>query len=153
MPSAPVPLAAVSRLPAPGDNVAIATRRLEPGTTLALPDGARELTHTLLEGHRFAVRPIRTGDPLLSWGLPFGTALAAITPGDYVCNAAMLEALAVRQVDGARFPSRPNFADHLQPFQLDERTFRPAPPVEPAPQPRTFAGYRRPAPRGVGTRH
>ena len=33
------PDAAVSRLPAPGDNVAIATRRLEPATPLALPDG------------------------------------------------------------------------------------------------------------------
>jgi hypothetical protein len=153
MPAAPLPLHAVSRLPAPGDNVAIAIRRLEADEVLAFPDGPRALAHTVLEGHRFAVSPIAPGAFLLSWGLPFARALRPIAPGDYVSNASMLEALAVRQVPGIRLPATANFEDYLEHFLLDEATFRPAPPVPRVAAPRTFAGYRRPGRRGVGTRN
>jgi altronate dehydratase len=152
MPSAPLDFSAVGRLPAPDDNVAIAVRRLEAGTVLLIEGVARSLSHTVLEGHRFAVRPIAAGESLLSWGLPFGVALAPIAPGDYVCNQSTLAALAIRHT-GASLPAQPNFADRLEPFQLDERAFRPGPPVAPAPVARTFAGFRRPGRRGVGTRN
>src|ERR1051326_8821249 len=92
MSSAPLDPAVVGRLPASGDNVAIAVRRLETGDVIAFHDGARPLTHTVLEGHRFAVRPIRAGESLLSWGMPFGIALRDISPGDYVCNQSILDA-------------------------------------------------------------
>ncbi len=36
------------------------------------------LNTTVLEGHRFAVRPIPEGQPLLSWSLPFGYAICQI---------------------------------------------------------------------------
>ena len=39
-PGVPLPLQAVCRLPAPGDNVAIAIRRIEAGEKIALPSGA-----------------------------------------------------------------------------------------------------------------
>ena len=142
----------VGRLPAPGDNVAIAVRSLEAGTVIELDGAPRTLAQHILEGHRFAIRAIAPGEALLSWGLPFGHALAAITAGDYVCNASMLESLAVRRLPFA-LPARANFADHLEPFELNEATFRPGPAVEPAPVARTFAGYRRPGTRGVGTRN
>jgi len=150
----PQPLAfhAVGRLPAPGDNVAIAIRPLDAGTVIALDGGACALPHAVLEGHRFAVRVIARGEALLSWGLPFGHALALIAPGDYVCNASTLESLAGRRL-AFTLPPQANFADHLVPFVLDEATFTPAPPVECASQRRTFAGYRRPGKRGVGTRN
>src|SRR3954465_8353898 len=128
MPS-PLPLDAIARLPAPGDNVAIATRRLEAGTEIALPGATCVLAHTVLEGHRFAVKPIASGEALLSWGLPFGLALTGIGVGDYVCNQSMLEALTIRQLDGARLPTEPNFSDLLAPFHLDENTFQPGTPV------------------------
>ncbi|WP_414663451.1 UxaA family hydrolase [Horticoccus sp. 23ND18S-11] len=153
MANAPLPLDSVSRLPAPGDNVAIAIRRLDVGEVLAFADEPRVLAHTILEGHRFAARPIAPGELLLSWGLPFGRALRPIAPGDYVSNAAMLAGLAVRRVEGLHLPAQANFEDVLDHFQLDERTLRPAPPVPPAPSPRTFAGFRRPGRRGVGTRN
>ena len=153
VPAAPLALDSLSRLPAPGDNVAIATRRLEAGTLLSLPGGPRAFAHTVLEGHRFAVVPIATGAHLLSWGLPFGTALTDLAPGDYVCNASMLTALAVRRVEGLVVPIAPNFADVLDAYQLDEAAFVPAPPVELVAAPRTFQGYRRPGRRGVGTRN
>ncbi len=149
----PLPLDAVSRLPAPADNVAIAIRRLEADEVLAFADGPRALPHTVLEGHRFAVRAIAPGDSLLSWGLPFGEAIAPLAPGDYVANQAMLDGLAIRRIGDARLPAAPNFRDSLQPFRLDESTIRPAPPVARASPARTFLGYRRPGNRGVGTRN
>ena len=144
---------AVARLPAPGDNVAIAIRRLDAGESIALPTGPRTLPHTVLEGHRFAVWQIAAGQALLSWGLPFAHALSAIEPGDYVCNASMLEALAVRRVPGAMYPATANFVDYVKPFQFDERAIQPGQPVDRVAQPRTFSGYRRPGRRGVGTRN
>ncbi|HUR59357.1 MAG TPA: UxaA family hydrolase, partial [Opitutaceae bacterium] len=144
---------AVARLPSPGDNVAIAIRRLDAGETVTLPTGARTLPHTVLEGHRFAVQPIARGEALLSWGLPFAHALKPIAAGDYVSNQSMLEALAVRRVPGAVFPAEGNFADYGEPFRFNEDTFVAAPPVPRAEQPRTFLGYRRPGRRGVGTRN
>ncbi len=150
--STPLPLSAAGRLPAPKDNVAIAIRRLEAGTSVEIGGVVRPLAYCVLEGHRFAVRPIAAGEALLSWGLPFGHALGAIGTGDYVCNRSMLDALAVRRL-GVPLPGQPNFSDHLVPYELDEATFRPAPPVELVAAPRTFAGYRRPGRRGVGTRN
>lgn len=145
-------LQSVGRLPAPDDNVAIAIRQLEPGTEFKLGGKTIELRQTILEGHRFAVKPIPTGGALLSWGLPFGHALTAIAVGEYVCNQSILEALAVRRL-GFPLPSQPNFVDHLVPFELDEKTFMPGPATVLAPKPRTFDGYRRPGRRGVGTRN
>ncbi len=150
--SAALAFSTVARLPTPHDNVAIAVRRLDPGAMIEIAGELPTLAHTILEGHRFAVRPIAPGEPLLSWGMPFGHALTEILPGDYVCNQSILEALAVRCLDAA-FPSQPNFVDHLVPFEFDENAFRPAPPVELVAQPRTFAGFRRPGRRGVGTRN
>lgn len=150
--SPPLPFSTAGRLPAPEDNVAIAIRQLEAGTVIEIGGRRHSLVQTVLEGHRFAVRPIATGEPLLSWGLPFGHALTPMAPGDYVCNRSILEALALR---GLPFPlpAQPNFSDHLVPFEFNEAAFRPAPPVPLVPQPRTFAGYRRGGRRGVGTRN
>ena len=153
MPQTPLAFDAVARLPAPGDNVAIAIRRLDVGTAIVLPTGVKELAHTVLEGHRFAVKPIAPGEFLLSWGLPFATATRPIASGDYVSNQSILEALAVRRVEKMTLPTEPNFADYLEALHLDEKTFRPGPPLDKVAQPRTFAGYRRPGRRGVGTRN
>jgi len=150
--SVPLPLSAIGRLPAPGDNVAIAIRRLEAGTVIDVGGIVRALEYCVLEGHRFAVRPIATGEALLSWSLPFGHAIRAIEPGEYVCNQSMLDALAVRRL-GVPLPSTANFADHLVPFDLDSAAFRSAPPVTQVAHPRTFSGYRRAGRRGVGTRN
>ena len=172
----------VAKTPAPGDNVAIATERLESGTVVER-DGVRfTIPHTILEGHRFAVQPIRAGTELLSWGLPFGTAVKDIAPGDYACNAKILKVLRERQPTTGRhgeeeepegthdqgggrvpggfkpvdfhLPGEPNFRDaDLVAHELDEGAFEPGPPVPLYPEPGTFMGYRRPGGRGVGTRN
>ena len=86
----------VGRLPAPGDNVAMATRRLETGTRISYRGSEFTVGHTVLEGHRFAVERIAEGRDLLSWGLRFGRAIRDIAPGDYACNEKILRVLRER---------------------------------------------------------
>ena len=142
----------IGRLPMPGDNVAIASRRLNAGDVIRHAGSSFRLSHTVLEGHRFALEHIAEGDPLLSWGLPFGHALRAITPGEYVCNAKILHTLQHRAID-FELPAEPNFQDTMQRFELQADQFQPAKQVAQHAQPRTFQGYARGGERGVGTRN
>lgn len=142
----------VGRLPAPGDNVAIASRRLPAGTRIANGDQTFSTSHTILEGHRFACCEIAAGDTLLSWSLPFGVANRDIAPGTYVCNPKILHELHSRHLDFA-LPEEANFEDRIEPYQLDETTFEPGQQVPLHRVPRTFLGYGRPGHRGVGTRN
>lgn len=142
----------IARIPVAGDNVAIIIQRLEAGCEIVDGDRRYTLSHAMLEGHRFAIAPIAPGEPLLSWGLPFGYAVRQIEPGDYVANAQMLEALSVRNLDFA-LPSTPNFEDHIEPYNFDERSWRPVEQVARYSEERTFMGYRRSGDRGVGTRN
>src|SRR5215203_3863695 len=172
----------VGRLPAPADNVAIATRRLEAGTRVTYEGSEFTVPHTVLEGHRFAVERIPEGEDLLSWGLTFGKALNDIEPGDYACNEKILRVLRERHGTSPRLdengdlegthdqgegrppggyrkedldlPGEPNFRDaEIEPYVLDEESFRPGEQVPLYDEPRTFMGYRRGAGRGVGTRN
>src|SRR5215212_9588930 len=172
----------VGRLPTPRDNVAIATRRIEAGTRVTYEGSEFAVGHTVLEGHRFAVREIPEGEDLLSWDLPFGRAIKDIEAGDYACNEKILRVLRERhgtspRLDGHEdpegthdqgggripggyrragldLPGEPNFRDaELEAYVLDEETFRPGAQVSPYDEPRTFMGYRRSAGRGVGTRN
>jgi altronate dehydratase len=172
----------VGRLPSPGDNVAIATRRIEAGTRVVYEGSEFTVPHTVLEGHRFAVEPVAEGEDLLSWGLPFGKALKDIGPGEYACNEKILRVLRDRhgtllrldededpegthdqgggrlpggyRKEGLALPDEPNFRDaELEPYVLEEGAFRPGAQVPLHDEPRTFTGYRRGAGRGVGTRN
>src|SRR5687768_9928409 len=135
-------------LPANGDNAAIATRRLEAGESF---DGIK-IGETVLEGHRVAARSIAQGERILSWGLPFGRALRAIGPGEYLCNARILEVLKERHVD-FKFPQTPNSENYRLPFQLDEKKFRAGAQTPFYAEPRYFEGYMRSPERGAGTRN
>lgn len=151
----PIELHEIARLPASGDNAAIVTRRIEAGTRVAIGGAAVTIHRTILEGHRFAVEPIRAGAALLSWGLPFGYALRDIAPGEYLHNARMLDALRLREVDFA-LPGVPNFRDTaLEAYVLDEAGFQPGRQVEPDQNDitPTFMGFDRGVARGAGTRN
>ncbi len=150
--SSPLPFHDVARLPLPGDNVAIATRTLPAGTQIALGGAVLILDYTVMEGHRFAVAPIAAGSPLLSWELPFGLATREIAPGEYIRNAEMLDALGVRALD-FELPSEPNFADHVEAYELDATGFQAGRQVPRHELDRFFEGYARPGGRGVGTRN
>lgn len=142
----------VARLPAPDDNVAIATQRLEAGSQIQYNGAHFSLSHTVLEGHRFAIHPILQNNSLLSWGLPFGYASRSIKPGNYVCNQKMIDSLSIRNLD-IELPTHPNFIDEIVPYRLDETSFNPGRQVEQHTEVRNFLGYHRPGNRGVGTRN
>src|ERR1700694_4910199 len=129
----------VARLPAAGDNAAMALRTLEAGTRIAQAAGEIVLERTVLLGHRFAVRSLDAGDQLLSWSLPFGIAIRPIPAGAYLCNAAMLDALSTRPLP-FQLPAEPNFRDLDGPYLLDEANFRPGRQVPRVAEPPTFDG-------------
>ncbi len=146
------PLHSVARLPAPTDNCAVAMQILPAGTNISHNSTTFTLSHTILEGHRFAAEPIAAGQPLLSWGATFGMAQTPIALGDYVCNAKVLKELHSRNLD-FDLPSVPNFSDDLDDYQFDPQSFKPAAPLPPLNTDQTFLGYPRPGGRGVGTRN
>lgn len=147
-----IPFDDVGRLPAPDDNVAIATRRLEAGTHITHNGDQVTLSHTVLVGHRFAVKPIDVGQSLLSWGQTFGIAIRPVAPGDYVCNDVVLTELHRRELD-FELPAQPNFQNELEPYTFNEASFQPAQPLPRYTDVKTFMGYQRAGGRGVGTRN
>ena len=151
----PVALAAVARLAGGADNVAIALSTLPAGREIEHDGTWRNprfaLPHPVLEGHRFAITPIRRGEELLSWGYPFGRALRDIDPGDWIRNASMIDALAQRDLP-LELPADANFED--QPLEQSARLeeVSPAEPLTATPADLRFSGYDR-GERGFGTRN
>ena len=135
--------ARVAVLTEPGDNVAIVTRDLEPGTRLQRGDREIVVAHRVLEGHRVVVDPIPDGQPLLSWSTPFARAHGDLAPGDYVCTPTSLEALRARGVPDLP-ASHTAVNEPLTPYRLDESSLRLGEQVEPVARPGTFLGYARP---------
>lgn len=62
------------------DNVAVAVRELATGTET----GDIVITAPVPAGHKIALQPIRTGEPIVKYGYPIGTATINIAPGDWV---------------------------------------------------------------------
>jgi altronate dehydratase len=139
-------------LPASGDNAGIATRRLEKGATFDVNGSAITVRQTVLEGHRVATTPIDAGQLILSWSLPFGRALKPIAPGEYLCNARILDVLRQRHVD-FEIPAEPNFENYRLRCVLDEKSFVPGAQTALYREPRYFSGYPRANGRGAGTRN
>ena len=142
----------IGLLPALGDNVAIATEVVEVGAEIHYNDQTFSISHTILEGHRFAVDSIQIGQHLLSWGLPFGTAIEQINPGDYVSNKKMLESLSIRNLD-FELPDTPNFSNDIPRYELNPANFQPGTQVSRYDTDHLFEGYKRSGNRGVGTRN
>ncbi|WP_406050241.1 UxaA family hydrolase [Kribbella sp. NBC_00889] len=132
----------VGVLPEPGDNVAIASRRLEAGAEIELGDAVVTLPHTVLEGHRFVVTRVAPGEALTSWNTPFARASRDLVPGDYVCTPTSLAAVTARGVEG--LPDEPSATNEpLDPYELDESALNFGAQVTSVEQPGTFLGYPR----------
>ncbi len=142
----------IARLPDRADNCAIAIRDLPDGTAVRRGQAEFSLSHTVLEGHRFAIRPIAAGAELTSWQQRFGIAQRAIAAGEYVMNEGARVELERRNLDFA-LPAQSNFDNHISPFEFDEKNFSATPPLPAHSAPRYFEGYARPGGRGVGTRN
>lgn len=68
----------------PEDNVVVACRDLAEGEAIAI-DGRRVcLPRAVPTGHKLARRVIGTGEKVLKYGAPIGSARVAVAAGDYV---------------------------------------------------------------------
>ena len=66
----------------PDDNVLVLTRTVQPGDAVELEGRPVTVDRPLSLGHKLAARPIAKGERILKYGLPIGTATAAIrAPG------------------------------------------------------------------------
>ncbi len=107
----------------PRDNVAVSLRQLEAGATVDVGGQAVRLAAALPRAHKFALRPIRGGEPIIKFGQPIGRATDDIGAGGWV------------HVNNVR-TNLDGVLDYAY-----------APAIEPLPaitDGRTFLGYRRP---------
>lgn len=66
------------------DNVAVALRDLEAGSTVELSDVAVTLQQEIGRGHKFALQPIAQRDLVIKYGLPIGHATQPIAEGEVI---------------------------------------------------------------------
>ena len=69
---------------ASGDNIAVATAELAAGTEREIAGRKVLLRDRLDIGHKFAIQPIRTGERIVKYGAPIGSASRDIAAGEYV---------------------------------------------------------------------
>src|SRR5829696_4126160 len=82
MPAVPLPSVAVHLRP--NDNIAVAAKSIAPGTEVQFDGRIIAVPGTVRMGHKFAVRPIREGDPVLKYGQIIGFAGRDIAAGEHV---------------------------------------------------------------------
>ncbi len=66
---------------APEDNVVTATTDLVPGDSITIDGHCLAITESIPTGHKLALIAIATGDRIIKYGLPIGSATADIAPG------------------------------------------------------------------------
>ncbi|QEF97336.1 Altronate dehydratase [Stieleria maiorica] len=111
------------------DHVAIATAPLDVGAVLEIDGRPIELASPIPSGHKFAIREILAGSPVLKYGQPIGIARHPIAVGCHVHTH--------------------NVRDH---HTVAETIASTNPPADPPPLRRSFLGYHRPDGR-IGTRN
>lgn len=114
----------------PEDNVAIAKREISAGTMLEMPTGGpQSMSQSIPVGHKFALRDIASGEPIVRYGYAIGLATSLISRGAWVHS----HNLAVGEI-------------------RKEYTYQVVAPTSPRSPRATFWGYRR-ADGQVGTRN
>jgi altronate dehydratase small subunit len=68
----------------PKDNVAVATRTIEAGESVMIEGRPVSLPDRVPTGHKLALVFIATGEKILKYGLPIGSATRDIRPRQYV---------------------------------------------------------------------
>jgi altronate dehydratase len=66
------------------DNVATALEPLEAGRTVTVKNATVVVAEAIPRGHKIALRAIRSGDAVIKYGSPIGTASCDIEPGAHV---------------------------------------------------------------------
>jgi altronate hydrolase len=79
-----VPLTDVALVLNPADDVAVAMRDLAAGLTIAGGDDTFLVKAPIPRGHKLAIRPVTSAQPVKKYGEAVGTATQDIEPGDHV---------------------------------------------------------------------
>ncbi len=66
------------------DNVAVATGACEAGVELMVDGVALRLLERIAVGHKVALRDVATGEKVVKFGCPIGSAIRAIRAGEHV---------------------------------------------------------------------
>ena len=70
------------------DNVCTVVENIEPGSVIAVQDNGQDIGITVADripfGHKFAIRSIQRGDPIIKYGEVIGIATREIAPGQHV---------------------------------------------------------------------
>ena len=70
---------------APTDQIAVAVRDIEPGETVAVPNGTQIIARSRVPfGFKIAIRAIATEEKVFKYSVPIGTATVPIGPGELV---------------------------------------------------------------------
>ncbi len=67
-----------------GDSVAVALTDLKAGSVQTVAGGQITLATDIPAGHKFALRQIRAGEPVIKYGFPIGQAKCDVQPGEHV---------------------------------------------------------------------
>ncbi|AJP73251.1 UxaA family hydrolase [Sphingomonas hengshuiensis] len=68
----------------PSDNVAVACRDLVPGETIRVEGMALPITEPVALGHKISLSHLEAGDKIIKYGMPIGSATAAVPAGGWV---------------------------------------------------------------------
>src|SRR5262245_10228491 len=68
----------------PNDNIAVAAKPIAGGTDVEIDDRVVRTAGPIKLGHKFAIRPIKEGDPILKYGQIIGFAGRSIAAGEHV---------------------------------------------------------------------
>ena len=68
----------------PLDNVAVALQPLPKGTAVELDDLNLILKEDIMQGHKFALKDLKSGDFIIKYGNPIGHATADIAAGSWI---------------------------------------------------------------------
>lgn len=121
----------------PDDNVAVALRTLEAGRVIRIEgeDGGIVLRGEIPQGHKFALRRIESGEKVIKYGAPIGSARCRIEPGEWIHTHNLKTGLG----DTLEYAYEPKRAGKEGAESVSSL-------------PRTFLGYKRPDGR-VGVRN
>lgn len=135
-PTGPVKFGDVAVLLTAGDHVAIAKQSLLPGTVLVMDDGSElRVSQMVPTGHKVAIQPVASGDPVVRYGQQIGFATQDIAVGQHV----HVQNLSIKDMGSLTLDY--DFCADYQPVELVPESER-----------RTFMGFKRKDGR-VGTRN
>lgn len=93
------------------DNVATALQPLEPGRHLELQGVSITVGEPIAPGHKIALRGIRSGDEVIKYGSPIGTASRDIAPGMHVHTHNVASSRGRGDLDAAAPGPQPRLAE------------------------------------------